>query len=172
MSRFQTQAPFPDAAPAQLHLLCGKIAAGKSTLARRLAQAPASILISEDDWLSRLYPNEIHAIEDYVRCAGRLKAAMAGHIEALLVAGISVVLDFPANTVSSRRWARDILDRTGAIHQLHFLDVADDTCRTRLHARNAAAGHPFRTSDAEFDQITSHFVAPLEEEGFNIVRHT
>src|SRR6516165_1079477 len=31
-----------------LYLLCGKVAAGKSTLARRLAERPATLLISED----------------------------------------------------------------------------------------------------------------------------
>ena len=36
-----------------LHLVCGKIAAGKSTLANRLANAPATVLISEDYWMSR-----------------------------------------------------------------------------------------------------------------------
>ena len=39
-----------------LHMICGKIAAGKSTLARRLADQPNTILISEDVWLSTLYP--------------------------------------------------------------------------------------------------------------------
>src|SRR5690349_15960107 len=49
-------------APAVLHMVCGKIGAGKSTLTQRLATEPKTILISEDDWLARLYPNEIHAI--------------------------------------------------------------------------------------------------------------
>lgn len=157
--------------PALLHLVCGKVAAGKSTLAKRLSQQTRSVLISEDTWLSRLYPNEIQVLADYARCAGRLRAAMAEHIESLLDAGISVVLDFPANTVGTRRWARDILDKTGTPHQLHFLDVSDEVCKARLRARNALAEHPFQTSDAEFEQITSYFVAPSEEEGFNVIRH-
>jgi predicted kinase len=32
-----------------------KIAAGKSTLARRLAARPATLLISEDHWMSNLF---------------------------------------------------------------------------------------------------------------------
>ena len=68
--------------PVVLHMVCGKIGSGKSTLTRRLAAQPMTVLISEDDWLARLYPNEIHAIADYARCAGRLRAAMTGHIEA------------------------------------------------------------------------------------------
>jgi broad-specificity NMP kinase len=72
-------------------MVCGKIGAGKSTLTRRLAAAPNTVLISEDDWLTRLYPNEIHVIADYVRCAGRLRHAMAGHVVIHGIHGLHVV---------------------------------------------------------------------------------
>lgn len=157
--------------PAVLHLVCGKIGSGKSTLTKHLALKPMTVLISEDDWLARLYPNEIHAIADYVRCAARLRGVMAGHIEALLTAGMSVVLDFPSNTASTRGWARDIFEKADASHRLHYLDVPDDVCKARLRARNASGGHPFETSEEEFDQITRHFVAPLADEGFDVVRY-
>lgn len=157
--------------PATLHMVCGKIGAGKSTLTRRLALEPATVLISEDAWLDALYPGEIRELPDYVRASGRLKQAMAGHVSALLAAGVSVVLDFPANTVSNRAWARGIFEAAGAAHQLHFLDVPDAVCKQRLRARNASGEHPFETSDAQFDLITSHFAAPSEDEGFHVVRH-
>lgn len=157
--------------PAVLHMVCGKIGSGKSTLTKRLAAELKTVLISEDAWLARLYPNEIHTIADYVRCAGRLRDAMAGHIESLLAAGMSVVLDFPSNTVTTRAWARGMYEKAGATHRLHYLDVPDQVCKARLRARNLSGEHPFETTDAEFDQITSHFVAPTAEEGYNIVRY-
>ncbi|MBP6895631.1 MAG: ATP-binding protein [Pseudacidovorax sp.] len=161
----------PLSSVATLHLVCGKIGSGKSTLTQRLASAPNTVRISEDDWLSRLYPNEIHALADYVRCAGRLRDAMSGHVESLLRSGVSVVLDFPANTVATRAWARGLYERAGAAHALHLLDVPDEVCKARLRARNAAGDHPFETSDAEFDQISRYFVAPTADEGFNVIRH-
>jgi len=157
--------------PAVLHIVCGKIAAGKSTLTQRLAAAPMTVRISEDDWLARLYPGEILAIADYVRCAGRLRTAIAGHIEALLAAGMSVVLDFPANTTATRAWARGIFEQAGAAHRLHYLDVSDEVCKARLRARNAAGEHAFETSEQAFEQITRHFVMPTADEGFDIVLH-
>ncbi len=48
-------------------------------------------------------PGEIASLADYVRCTGRLRGAMGRHIENLLRAGNSVVLDFPANTRASRQ---------------------------------------------------------------------
>lgn len=154
-----------------LHLLCGKIAAGKSTLAAQLAAEAGGLLISEDAWLARLYPGEIAGVADYVRCAARLRDAVAPHVESLLRAGLSVVLDFPANTVAARVWMRGIIDRSGAAHRLHVLEVPDEVCRARLHRRNAAGGHDFAADDAEFDVIGSYFVAPTEAEGFDIRRY-
>ncbi len=155
-----------------LHLVCGKICAGKSTLTRTLAAKPGTVLLVEDEWLSRLYPGELRTLEDFVDRDGRLRAVMAGHIAALLRAGVSVVLDFPSNTVRARRWARGVFEQAGAAHLLHFLDVPDEVCKDRLRARNAAGEHPYRTSDAEFDQFTSHFVPPSEDEGFGVLRYT
>jgi predicted kinase len=53
----------PDHVPA-LYLLCGKIAAGKSTLARRLAARPMTLLISEDHWTSNLFADDRGQIVD------------------------------------------------------------------------------------------------------------
>ena len=152
-------------------MVCGKIGAGKSTLTRQLADAPATVLISEDTWLAALYPGEIRDLPDYVRASGRLKKAMADHVCALLRAGVSVVLDVPANTVSGRSWMRGIFEAAGVAHRLHYLDVPDAVCKERLRARNASGEHPFETTDAQFDLITSHFAAPSAAEGFDVVRH-
>lgn len=154
-----------------LHLLCGKIAAGKSSLAAKLAEAPLTVIVSEDEWLSRLFGSEMATVEDYVRCAAKLRAAMAPHLVALLRAGMSVVLDYPANTLANRAWMRSIFEAARVAHQLHWLDVPDEICRARLHARNAGGAHEFAANDEQFDLITSYFVPPSAEEGFNIVVH-
>ncbi|SFJ07138.1 AAA family ATPase [Celeribacter neptunius] len=154
-----------------LHLLCGKIGSGKSTLATRLGQAPGTVVISEDHWLNALYGTEMATIPDYIRCAEKLRGVMAPHVLALLRAGTSVVLDFPANTLETRHWMRELIARTQAAHELHFLDLPDEICLTRMRARSAAGEHPFEVSEEQFRKITSHFVPPTETEGFHVVRH-
>jgi predicted kinase len=154
-----------------VHFLCGKIAAGKSTLAKHLAAQPMTVLVSEDHWLAHLYPGEIEMLDDYIRCSKKLRNAMEPHIIALLGEGLSVVLDFPANTLRQREWLRGLGESAGITHQLHFLDVPDDVCKLRLQKRNASGEHAFQTSDEEFDLFTSHFVPPTTSEGFNIIRH-
>ena len=154
-----------------LHLLCGKIAAGKSTLAAQLASAPGTVLVSEDTWLGTLFADQMSSLQDYVRCSAKLRDAMGPHVAALLNAGTSVVLDFPANTVETRKWSREILDQTSVHHELHLLDAPDDLCIARLHARNARGDHPFAATEAQFHKVTRHFAAPSAAEGFNIVIH-
>ena len=153
-----------------LHLVCGKIASGKSTLTARLACTPQTVRISEDSLLVQLYPGQIASLADYVACAAPLRAAIAPLCLQMLQAGVSVVLDFPANTPASRAWMRELFQQAGTPHVLHYLDVSDDECKARLRLRNASGLHPFSTSDADFDAITRHFVPPDASEGFDIVR--
>lgn len=154
-----------------LYLVCGKIAAGKSTMAQKLAAANDCVLLSEDRWLSGLYPQEITTLKDYVRCASRLRELIAPHTRTLLQAGLSVVMDFPANTLDNRVWMRGLLEGTAAANELHFLDLSDEVCKARLKQRNEDGEHPFQTSEEEFDLFTSYFVAPTAAEGFTIITH-
>lgn len=152
-----------------LHLVCGKIAAGKSTLVARLGERPGTLVVAEDHWLARLYPDEQTCLADYVRNATRLRSAISPHLIDLLRAGMSVVLDFPANTLANRTWMRTLFETAGVEHTLHYLDVPDDVCKARLRERNARGEHDFTVTDEQFDLFTSYFVEPRPEEGFNLI---
>ncbi|WP_425531241.1 AAA family ATPase [Kordiimonas laminariae] len=154
-----------------LHMLCGKIASGKSTLAAKLAAAEKTVLISEDDWLGTLHGAEMSTVADYVHRSGNLRKIMGPHITALLKAGVSVVLDFPANTVENRNWMRSITKNSGAAHTLHVLEAPDDLCLKRLKARNAAGEHAFAATEEQFHRITKHYAPPTAEEGFKVQIH-
>ncbi|MDG4650391.1 ATP-binding protein [Roseibacterium sp. SDUM158017] len=160
----------PSGSP-ELHILCGKIASGKSTLAARLSAKPDTVLITEDAWLNALFGEEMQTREDYVSCSRRIKAAMKPHVTTLLRAGVSIVLDFPANTPGQRRWFREIIETTGVAHVLHVLDVSDEVCLARLRARNSSGDHPFVVTDSLFHEVTSYFTEPAADEGFTILRH-
>ena len=154
-----------------LHLVCGKIAAGKSTLCARLAERPGTVLIAEDFWLKRLYGEEMREVADYVRVSAKLRAAMGPHVADLLGAGLDVVLDYPANTVATRAFWKGVADAAGAAHRLHLLEVPDEICRARLRRRNADGVHEFAgVTPEQFDLITSYFQLPAEEEGLAVVR--
>lgn len=163
-------APVSVARP-MLHILCGKIASGKSTLAAELMTAPGTVMLSEDRWLSLLFHDVLHSVQDHVHYSAKLKLAIRPHVVALLQAGVNVVLDFTANTLTSRQWLKEIIDQSGAHHLLHYLQVSDDVCKARLRARNATGEHDFAATDEQFEQITRYFVGPTEAEGFQIRRY-
>ena len=157
--------------PSTLHLMCGKIASGKSTLASRLGETPGSVVSSEDVWIGGLYGQDISTVADYMQRMEQFRAVIAPHIVALLNQDMTVVLDLQANTVSSRRWMRSLLEQTHAAHVLHLLDVPDDVCIARLHERNAKGDHPFAATEDQYRQVSKHFEPPSPEEGFNVVRY-
>lgn len=158
--------------PGTLYLICGKMAAGKSTFAKELADRRHALLLSEDRWLADLYPDEVHDVASYVQFSNRLKGALESHIENLLHRGVSMVLDFPANTLRQREWMRGLITKTGAPHELHYLIVPDDVCKSRLARRALEQPGRAATDTVEmFDRITAHFQAPTPEEGFNLIRH-
>ncbi|NVZ50601.1 ATP-binding protein [Pseudomonas sp. B6002] len=154
-----------------LHLLCGKIASGKSTLAKHLAAEHAAVVLSEDHWLTKLYPGEILSIADYLNRAQRIRGVLGPLVINLLQSGVNVVLDFPANTLANREWLLGLAQAAQAPHCLHYLELDDATCRARLHARNAGGEHDFAATDAEFDLITRHFCVPTEAQGLVIEVH-
>ena len=158
---------------ATLYCICGKIAAGKSTLARQLATEHAAVLICEDEWLVRLEA-EIASFDDFRRHARRLRAAIGPHVVQLLRLGVSVVLDAPANTPNDRAWIRSLFEAAGAAHELHVIAAPDELCKARLRRRNETRpdglyfGH---VAEDLFDPVTSLLVPPAETEGFNVIRH-
>ncbi|MEM8774394.1 MAG: ATP-binding protein [Pseudomonadota bacterium] len=154
-----------------LHMVCGKIASGKTTLSAELVSRPGTVLIAEDDWLAALFGDELVSGADYVRCSARLRNVMGPLVISLLQAGVSVVLDFPANTIEVRNWMREIFTNANASHQLHFLDVSEEICLKRLRERNASGEHAFAPNERQFRRFSKHFTAPLQEEGFNVVKH-
>ncbi len=157
---------------AVLHFFCGKAAAGKTTLSKQIACAQKAILISEDIWLSKLYPDEIESLSDYVNYSARLKIAIFEHVTSLLRNGISVVLDFPGNTKDQRYWFRTLYENVGCSHVMHYIEASDALCKQQLNKRNQelpdGSSH---LSDEFFDLVTSYFQVPSSDEGFNIEKY-
>lgn len=158
---------------AKLIFLCGKMAAGKSTLARQLAEREGAILMVQDELLEHLYPQEIVDIPGFVEYSGRLERALTPHLRALLNRGVSVVLDFPGNTKRQRAWFRQLITMTRVDHELHFVDTSDEGCKRQLRERSKDLPEgAVWTTDAEFDALAAYFEAPTDDEGFKVVRHS
>ena len=158
--------------PAKLIFFSGKMAAGKSSLARNLAVRENAVLLVQDEFLEALFPGEITDVQAFLERYSRLKKALRPHICALLSKGTSVVLDFAAATKAQRGWFRELIESTNVAHELHFVDASDALCKGQLRNRGKGlpAGTPW-TTEADFETINAYFQPPTEDERFNVIRH-
>ena len=154
-----------------LIFFCGKMGAGKSTKSQQLALDQNAVRISEDEWLASLYPGQIASFEDYIKFSGLLKPLVKSHVQNILCSGTNVVMDFPANTVSQRKWFKAIVSEIDAPHELIYLNTSEEICLKQIAQR--CIERPDRAKfDREevFHHVTSFFEEPSAEEGLNIKR--
>lgn len=155
-----------------LHFISGKLGAGKTTLAKKIANEKQAILISEDIWLEKLFPGMINSLQDYLLYSNRFRAIIAIHVIELLKHGMSVVFDFAGNVPQERQWVKSIIDQAHSSHILHYIVASDDLCRAQYKTRNLNLPEGSKIiTDEEFDAINKYFTPPTDAEGFNIQLH-
>jgi len=158
----------------RLLFIRGKRAAGKSTLSKELAAREDAVHFAQDGLLEGLYPGEFIELAAFVKYSTRLQSVLTPHIVALLTKGISVVLDFPANTKTQRAWFRQLIEMSGSDHELHLIVASDELCKRQLKQRSEELGLPPGakwTTEADFEEVTAYFDPPAVDEGFNVIRH-
>jgi len=149
-----------------LYFLIGKMGAGKTTFSAQFSKDDDVILISEDEWLNSLYPNEIHDFDDFLVRHHKLLKVLGPHVQQILKSGSSVILDFPANTKISRQWYVSVADGVSAPHQAIYLHVTNDKCIEQIAKRRQE--QPLRAkfdTPQMFERVTQYFEEPTEDEG-------
>jgi len=153
-----------------LYFFCGKMGAGKSTKAKQLAIDKHALLLSEDEWLASLYPNQIESFEDYLKYSAQIKPLVKKHVQNILSVDTDVVMDFPANTQKQRKWFLDIVLDVNASHQLIFLNLNNEQCLRQIaQRRNEQPERAAFDTEAMFIHVTNYFETPDASEGLNIL---
>lgn len=156
-----------------LTFFCGKMGAGKSTKAGEIAKELNAVLLSEDEWLTSLYPNKISSLNDYIEYSNLLKPQMKSLVQSILASGTDVVMDFPANTLSQRDWFRVIFSEIDAPHNLVYINLPNEICLKQIDKRRIEQPERAATdTPAMFEQVTRYFTAPTLDEGFNVTMVT
>ncbi|MDY0211130.1 MAG: ATP-binding protein [Acholeplasma sp.] len=154
----------------KLIFFSGKMGAGKSTMSKEISLEEGTVLISEDEWLSNMYPEEIKNFDDYVKYSIRIKPLLKKHIVKLLNNGLVVILDFPGNTKRQRSWFKSIIEESDDFnHELIYLKASNELCLRHIEKRRLSnpERNGFDTKET-FEHVTSFFEEPSDEEGFNI----
>ncbi|SEG06008.1 Predicted kinase [Vibrio hangzhouensis] len=154
----------------KLFFFCGKMGAGKSTQAKVVARDNNAVLISEDEWLSAHFANQIHTFDDYLIYSNTIKPFVKRHVQDLLEVGTNVVMDFPANTVRQRQWFTELCSEVGCEHTLIYLVRSDEQCLQQIAKRRLE--QPERAhfdTETVFHHVTQYFEAPEDDEGLSVV---
>ncbi|CAB1057737.1 hypothetical protein D1BOALGB6SA_2492 [Olavius sp. associated proteobacterium Delta 1] len=152
-----------------LIFFCGKMGSGKSTKSHKIAREMGAVLLSEDEWLAAIYPDEIINFDSYLKYSSRIKPLLKSHVRNILNTGVTVVMDFPANTKNQRQWFKEIYSEHKIPHKLVYLEASDQLCLKQIEQRRIA--NPERQNfDTEevFYQVNSYFQPPSVNEAFNI----
>jgi predicted kinase len=153
----------------KLTLFAGKMGAGKSTMSLEVSKSTNAVLISEDEWLESLYPNQISTLDDYIKLSKLLRPQIKKLAQSILQTGTDVVMDYPANTVAQREWLKRIFSEIGAPHELIYIDSPNDICLAQIEKRRLENPDREKTDTMEmFVAVTKYFVEPAPQEGFII----
>lgn len=152
---------------AQVILLCGRIASGKSTYARLLREKmPASVILSCDELMLTLFPDG--AGDDHDRLAERAKQYQLALSLELIRSGVSVILDWGFWTKQWREDARCFYAEHGIPCSFHYIDPASHVWQRHIDARNKAVLEGDTTAyyvdEGLLAKLSSRFEEPGEEE--------
>ena len=147
-----------------LIFFCGKMGTGKTNLSKKIAQEIEGIRLSEDKLLSQLYPQQITNLKEYQKYSDLIKPVVENMAQQLLRKNLTVILDFPANTPSQRKWLKGISDQEKSSHLCYLLEVADEVCLNRLLKR----ANPLTDTKEMFDSLNKFFIQPKAEENIII----
>lgn len=141
-------------------------------MSHSIANDELGIRLSEDEWLSSHYPEQIETFEDYLKYSNLIKPFVRTLAANLLTAGNTVIMDFPANTIKQREWFKLLCNETKCTHELIYLAVSNEVCLEQISKRRKE--QPKRAqfdTEAVFNEVTKYFEAPTDSEGLNIVQY-
>jgi predicted kinase len=137
-----------------------------------LAARTGALRFSMDEWMATLFwpdappaPTFSWALDRMARCETQMWALA----EPLLARGVDVVFDIDLSRREHRDQLRYRALQLGAEAKLHYLDVAPDTRRSRVHQRNTerTGTYVFWVTDEMFNYMEGYFEPPSDDELYN-----
>lgn len=145
---------------AVIEILCGKVASGKSTFARRHAKEIDGVHLSVDEVMLKVYEGKVPC-EDHAHKVALVKDSLYTIAKRILDAGSSVILDFGFWTAQERQEVIETFDGYDLI--LRYFKIEETLQLARLHKRNALSDpNEYKMDEATCLDLNSRFEEPTE----------
>ena len=151
---------------AKVFMICGKICCGKTTYAKKLCTDHNAVLLSVDEITLALFGQ--HCGEKHDEYVEKTEKYLFNKSLELIENDISVVLDWGFWTKKERESAKEFYKSRNIECELHYIDISDETWKSRLHKRNnevfANETSAYYVDDNLAAKFNSIFEAPTEDE--------
>ncbi len=121
---------------AKVILLCGVVCSGKTTYAHKLRHRLMAVSLSCDELMLALYTEPMG--EDYDTALDRAKGYLYTLTRQLVLAGVTVILDFGFWSRREREEVKAMFAGHGVHTELHYVRVSPEQWEQNIAARNRA----------------------------------
>lgn len=144
-----------------VYLICGKIAAGKTTYSHMLAKAKKAVLLSTDEITLAIFGQHIGEKHDEV--VESVQNYLFEKSLEILENGINVLLDWGFWLREERDYAREYYSSRGIQCEFHYIDVSHDTWMDNIAKRNQAVIENRTSAYYVDDNLAKKFESIFEE---------
>ena len=151
---------------AKVILICGKIASGKTYYAKELLKQANAVLLSCDELMLRLFPEDLGT--DYDTYSLRAREYLHHLAEQLVHQGTNVILDWGFWSHSLREQTTLYYHSRGIVCEWHYIDVSEKTWKQHIEKRNreVAAGttRAYAVDEGLLAKMNRSFEVPEKDE--------
>ncbi|MBR6790208.1 MAG: ATP-binding protein [Oscillospiraceae bacterium] len=151
---------------AKVHLICGRICSGKTTLAKTLAEEHNAVILSCDEVTWALFGNDLG--EKHDQMTGRIRTYLLQKAVEIIRAGTGVILDWGFWTAAYRREIREYFAAASVEVCWHYVTVSPVEWERRIGKRNAAVlsgeSHDYFVDEGLRAKLERLFEEPEENE--------
>ena len=151
---------------AKVFLICGKICCGKTTYANKICAENNAVLLSVDEITLALFGQ--YCGDKHDKYVERTEKYLLNKSLELIENNINVVLDWGFWTKAERGSAKEFYKSRNIESELHYIDISDETWKSRLHKRNNAVlsneTSAYYVDDNLAAKFNSIFEVPSEKE--------
>lgn len=158
----------------KIHIVFGPQGAGKSTYSKLLAAERNGVHISIDDWMWKLYGEDLPKPMNYKWIMDRVERCeqkIWSLSESIAKCGCEVILDLGFMKLAKRKLFQTLAYDENLSTQLHFVNAPHSIRRKRVLERNVEKGETFsfEVTPGMFDFMETEFQSPIEKELLNAI---